>query len=213
MIDAVAQAVLVVVFAAVPGMMAFAGVRFMAARMPEAIIGGTLLVLFAGVLPLAFAYAWPAGVAGAAIGSMVAAVRYGRRVDWPRRILPLAAVLIVIVEPALVLNVSQVREDETYSRCAADKAVAVVEQSRIEGKGYPQDIHEIALADGAYGDKPCYVSNGVNWLYRIDASGRYTLGYWVDWRVTRNVCLHTAGKQGWSCGFEAWGPFRPGEID
>ena len=209
----VVDLIFIVLYLGIPGAMAFSGVRLMAARSPLAIGAGVLVLIFAGLIPIEFAYAWSIGTAGAVIGGTAAALRYGRRVRWPRRVLWAAAVVLLIAEPVVVLTASSIQADETYSRCAADKAVGVVEKSRADGHGYPPTMHDVAMADGEYGDTPCYVSNGVNWLYRVSVPGDYTLGYWVDWHVTRHVCLHAARTQGWTCGFELWGPFRPGEVD
>jgi hypothetical protein len=48
-------------------------------------------------------------------------------------------------------------------------------------------------------------------MYRHAATA-YTFGYWTDWVLTRDVCLHSGGQPGWTCGFNSWGPFKP-EVD
>ena len=206
--------VLILIYAAIPGAVAYAGVVLMVRGTLLGAVGGALLVVLGGYIALLTANAYPIGIAGAAIGACYATVRYRRTAGWsPRLLFAAAAVVVLVAEPVLLINVAEVQANETYDRCAAEMAVAVVERSRAQGRGYPPDMHEISLADGEYGVGPCYVSNGVNWLYRVAAPGTYTLGYWVDWRVTRHVCLHTARTQGWTCGFETWGPFQPGEVD
>lgn len=197
----------VLLLAAVPGVLAFAGATLLTRRTPVGVLAGTALLLVAGLVPLWLAYAYAYGIAGAVAGAVAAALR-GRRA-WT---LAATAILVVLAEPLLIINVAQVRADEAYSRCAADRAVAAVESSRQQGRGYPANMNEIADGDGEYGD-PCYVNSSVNWLYRVSVPGSYTLGYWVDWRVARHVCLHASGTQGWACGFESWGPFKPGEVD
>jgi hypothetical protein len=201
-----------VVVASILGGLAFAGVTLLVRRTPFSVPAGAALILIAGFVPLLLAFVYPFGIAAAVAGAGVAAVRSRRRLAWAGWILVAAAVVVLVGEPALLINASEVQAEETYSRCAADKAVAAIEKSRAEGRGYPADMREVAQFDGEYGDN-CYVSNGVNWLYRVSAPGTYTVGYWVDWRATRHVCLHTARSQGWTCGFETWGPFKPGEVD
>ena len=198
--------------AAVPGALAFAGVVLLGRRRPATIVVGVVLVAGAGFVPFLFAYGWPVAAAGAVLGALVAAIWSGRRIGWPHRAVLAGAVILVAAEPVLTFNGWEIYSAETYDRCAADKAVASIEQSRAGGRGYPADMGAVAQGDGEYGDT-CYVSNGVNWLYRVAAPGTYTVGYWVDWRLARRVCLHTASSAGWSCGFEMWGPFRPGEVD
>ena len=202
----------VIAVAAIPGALAFAGVVLLARRNRAATAAGIVIVVAAGFVPFLFAYGWAVAAAGGAAGACAAAVWSGRPVGWTHRAVLAAAVVVVAAEPVLTFNGWEIYSNETYDRCAAEKAVAAIELSRASGRGYPADMGEIALADGEYGDA-CYVSRGVNWLYRVAAPGTYTIGYWVDWRFARRVCLHTARSSGWSCGFEAWGPFRTGEVD
>ena len=201
------------ILAAIPGVLAFTAVTLLITRTWAGVVAGAALLLVAGLVPLLLAYGYVFGIAAAAVGAAAAVARSRHAMTTPGWALATAAVLVLVAEPLVVSYVSQVRADESYSRCAADRALAVVESARTGGGGYPADMHEIALADGGYGVGRCYVSNGVNWLYRVSAHGSYTLGYWVDWRVTRHVCLHAARTQGWTCGFETWGPFKPGEVD
>ena len=205
--------IVLIILMAIPAVLAFAGVALLLWRKPAAMAGGAALILVAGFIPLLLAYVVWLGVVGAVIGAIAAAARQWRRMAGASLAMAVAAVLVVGAEPVLVLNVRQVQIDESYGRCAGDKAIAAIQKSVAQGRGYPVDMAEVARFDGEYGDPDCYVSNDVNWLYRVAAPGTYTLGYWVDWRVTRRVCLHTAHSQGWSCGFEAWGPFKPGEVD
>lgn len=210
----------ILVLLVIPGGAAFAAVYLMARSTARGIAGGLLLALIAGLIPLFLAYAFSIGILGSALGVSAGAFAYGRGLTWQHRTWLGVAMVIVIAEPVVALNAWQVRSEETYSRCAADEAVSAIELSRREGRGYPPDMIEVAAADGHYGDTPCYVSKGVNWLYRTTNPGDYaigyagyTLGYWVDWRVTRRVCLYSSASRIWSCGFETWGPFRPGETD
>ena len=207
------DAIFLVIFLGLPGVLAALGVTLLARKTLAAVAAGLALLVPAALLPLAFGYAIALGVGGAVLGGTAAALWQGRRLGLLYRTYLAIAVLSMVVVPAGLLNASQIQADESFDRCDADKAVAVVEQSQATGHGYPADLHAIATQDGSYGDEPCYVSNGVNWLYKVGVPGTYTLGYWVDWRVTRHVCLHTARTPGWSCGFESWGPFRPGEVD
>lgn len=197
---------------AVPGALAFAGVVILTCRKRATTAAGIIIVVGAGFVPFLFAYGWAIAAAGAALGACAAAIWRGWRAGWTHRAVLAGAVVLVAAEPGLTFNGWGIYSNETYDRCAAQKAVAAIERYRASGRGYPADMGEIALADGEYGDS-CFVSRGVNWLYRVAAPGTYTVGYWVDWRLARRVCLHTARSSGWSCGFEAWGPFRPGEVD
>lgn len=210
--DFLLNSVVVLGLFVLPGALAAAAVALLSRRTRSAVAGGLVLLAAAALLPLTFVYAIAVGVAGGLLGGSMAAVWVGRRLSWPHRSLTAFAVLALVAVPVLVTVAFQIKEDESYDRCAAEKAVVVVEQNRAAGRGYPDNMREIAMQDGEYGD-PCYVSNGVNWLYRVGTPGTYTLGYWVDWHVARRVCLHTAGTQGWSCAFERWGLFRPGEVD
>ncbi len=212
--------VTILILLAIPGGVAFTAVYMLARPTRLSIAGGVGLALIAGFIPFYLAYAFLLGILGAAIGVVLGAFVFGRRLAWQHRIWFAAAFAIVIAEPVTVLNAWQVQTDEAYSRCAANEAVAGIEKSRRDGRGYPTDMYDVAAADGSYGDTPCYVSNGVNWLYRTTnpnnyaiGYANYTIGYWVDWRVIRRVCLYRSTSPGWTCGFEMWGPFRPGEID
>jgi hypothetical protein len=207
------DAIFLAIFLGLPGVLAAGGVTLLARKTLPAVAGGLALLVPAALLPLAFGYAIVLGVAAAVLGGTAAALWQGRRLGLLHRTYLALAVLSMIVVPAGLINASEIQAHESFDRCAADKAVAIVEQSQATGQGYPADLHAIAMDDGNYGDRPCYLSNGVNWLYKVGGQGTYTLGYWVDWRVTRRVCLHAARTQGWSCGFEMWGPFRPGEVD
>lgn len=205
--------ILLLVTLAIPATIAFAGVTLVLRRTPRTVLGGGALILVAGFIPLLLAYSFAPGIAATVVGAAVAAARNWSGMAARGWVLAAAAVVVLIAEPVLVLNVTQVQEDERYSRCAGDMAIAAVAKSVAQGEGYPADMGEVANFDGEYGVGDCYVSNDVNWLYRVSIPGTYTLGYWVDWRVTRHVCLHKAGTQGWTCGFEMWGPFKPGERD
>jgi hypothetical protein len=211
-VDYLVNAVLVVLLAVGPAALAAGGVVLIARRSIVAIGGGLVLLAVAALVPLLFAYAIAIGIAGAVVGGTAAAIWQGRRIGWVHRTFVAASVVALVAVPMLVIEANRIQGAESYDRCAGDKAIAAIEQSRAAGKGYPSDMHEVALQDGEYGDS-CYVSNGVNWLYRVGVPGTYTLGYWVDWRLARHVCRHVAGTRGWSCGFESWGPFRPGETD
>lgn len=205
----VLAAILLVGLTAIPGAL---GIRLLAGSQPLTAVLGAALLIVAGVLPLLLAFGFAPAVFGLVLGGAAVALWRGRSSTWPKRAVLAVAVAWLAIEPLLLLTAFQIRSDETYSRCAADKAVAVVEASRSGGHGYPASIHDISEQDGSYGEGSCYVSNGVNWLYRVN-NGSYALGYWVDWRVTRRVCIHHSGASGWTCGFEVWGPFRPGETD
>ncbi|HET9782113.1 MAG TPA: hypothetical protein VFR33_10070 [Candidatus Dormibacteraeota bacterium] len=205
--------IFLLVLLAIPGLLAFAGTTLVLRRTLLNVLGGAALLLVAGFVPLLLAYTYALGIAAAVVGAIAAALRGRRRIAPSGWALSGAAIALLVAEPVLIINVSQVQADETYSRCAGDKAVAAIAKFRQQGEGYPADMHDIAMADGEYGVGACYVSPGVNWLYRVDIPGAYTLGYWVNWRVTRHVCLYSSRTPGWRCGFEAWGPFKPGEVD
>jgi len=211
--DLLVDAVFIVIFLGAPGALAAIGIVLLSRRVLPAVVGGLVLLVVAAVLPLAFAYVYPLGIAGAVVGGSAATVWKGKPLGWRHRAVLAGALVFLLAAPLALIEAGRVQADETFDRCAADKAVAIVEQSRAAGKGYPADMHEISLADDSFAVGPCYVSNGVNWLYRVGVPGTYTLGYWVDWPLTRRVCLHEARTQGWSCGFEQWGPFRRGEVD
>lgn len=198
---------------AIPAVLAFAGTTLLLTRSALGIVGGLALILVAGFVPLLLAYTIVLGVAAAVVGAVAAVVRTWRRMAPAGWVLAAGAVLVLIAEPLLVFNVSLVQADESYSRCAGDAAIAAIQKSVAQGRGYPADMGGVAQFDGEYGVGACYVSPGVNWLYRVSIPGTYTLGYWVDWRVTRHVCLFSSRTRAWSCGFEAWGPFKPGEVD
>jgi len=206
------NAITLVLLAAGPGALAAGGVILITRRSILAIGAGLVLLIAAALLPLLFAYAFLIGIAGAVVGGTAAAIWRGGRIGWVHRTLLAVSIVALVAVPLLAIEANRIQGAESYDRCAGDKAIAVIERSRASGAGYPSDMHEVALQDGEYGD-PCYVSNGVHWLYKLGVPGTYTLGYWVDWRVARHVCLHVAGTRGWSCGFENWGPFRPGETD
>lgn len=176
---------------------------------------GFFLVIAAGALPLGLAYGFGAGLLGLVLGGGAVAVWRGRSSSWPKRGLLAVAAVWLVVEPLLLLNAFQIRAEETFSRCASEKAVVLVEASRRRGEGYPASVADIAAQDDSFGRGGCSVGNGVNWLYRVNIGGSYFIGYWVDWHVTRRVCIERVGDgaTGWSCGFEDWGPFRPGETD
>lgn len=192
-----------------PALLAPIGLVLLARRTRSVVLLGLALLATSALLPLAFGYAISLGIAGAVLGGSAAAAWEGLRLGRLHRTLLTAAVLGLIAVPVLVIEAYQIQVDETYDRCAAEKALAIVDQSQIAGHA---NITDIAMQDGQYGDRPCYVSNGVNWLYSVGEPAAYTLGYWVDWRVTRRVCLHAARTQGWSCGFERWGPSSQGIL-
>ena len=199
------------VILAIPAAIAFAGTTLLLRRTRFAMLGGVALLLVAGLVPLLLAYAYWLGVIAAGVGPLAAAAWHWRRLATPGWALAAAALVVVVGEQLLIFTVLTVQADERFSRCAGDMAIAAVAKSVAQGRGYPENMPEVAAFDGEYGE--CYVTNNVNWLYRVSAPGTYTLGYWVDWHVTRHVCLHKAQTQGWTCGFEMWGPFKPGEVD
>ncbi|HXJ48553.1 MAG TPA: hypothetical protein VNF91_05225 [Candidatus Acidoferrum sp.] len=199
---------------AVPAILAALAISLLVRDTVLTRLGGLLLLATAALVPLLFAYAWPLGIAGAVLGGAAAALRSGRGLGTLHRVLLIVAVLSLVGLPAGILEASRIQIDETFDRCAGDRAVAAIEHSRAAGRGYPANVGEIALEDGgSIYSGSCYIGSGTNWLYRVTKPGTYTVGYWVDWSVIKHVCLHSAGSQGWSCGFERWGPFRPGEMD
>ncbi|HET7338467.1 MAG TPA: hypothetical protein VFK22_02870 [Candidatus Dormibacteraeota bacterium] len=201
------------VILAIPAVLAFAGTTLLLRRSALGMLGGAALILVTGFFPLLLAYSFLLGIAAVVVGAVAAIVREWRGMPPAGWALAAAAFAVVVAEPLLVFNISLVQADETYSRCAADMAVTAIQRSVAQGRGYPADMREVAQFDGEYGVGACYVSPGVNWLYRVSIPGTYTLGYWVDWRVTRHVCLFNSRTRAWSCGFETWGPFKPGEVD
>lgn len=203
---------LLIVLAALP---AFVALALLGRRNAFSTGIGVALVVAAGLIPLALAYgfAFGLGLIGVVLGGAGAAIWRGRAASRRMRLGLAGAVLWLALEPVLVLNVWQVQADESYDRCAADRAIAIADASAASGQGYPASIHDISVQDSGYGRGTCYVSGGVNWLYRVESRQEYTLGYWVDWRVVRHVCLHRNRTGGWSCGLETWEPFRPGETD
>ncbi len=118
-------------------------------------------------------------------------------------------IAFVLVEPGASVFLSDVQTAEGIGRCQGDVAVRTMEADRAQDGHYPPDIHTVAVDSERYGSPSCPLYNQINWLYRAGPND-YTLGYWVDWRVGKDVCLHSSGEKGWSCGLNRWGPFSPG---
>jgi hypothetical protein len=204
------DAFVVVLLIGGPALLAYAALSMLARRSALSVIGGVVLLGVAALFPLYFGYAGALGIAGAVLGSIAGAIRARRGTGWLHRVLLALAILSLLVVPLAVFEASTIQSEEDFNRCAANKAVAIIDQHRAGG--YPADMHEISMFDDSFGSG-CYVGNGTNWLYRVSKPDTYTVGYWVDWPFVRHVCLHTAGTQGWSCGFEQWQQFSPGERD
>lgn len=195
-----------------PAFLAFAGTTLLLRRKPLFVLGGAAFVLVAGLWPLLLGYGFVLRIVSEVVGAAAAAAIWWRRLATPGWVLAAVALVVLVGEPVLALNVWQVQNAESYDRCAGNMAVASIQKSVAQGRGYPADMYDVAAGDGEYGVGPCYVGNGTNWLYRV-AAPNYTIGYWDDWHVTRHVCLYTSRSNGWTCGFEMWGPFKPGEVD
>ena len=201
-----------VAYLAVPGGLAAAGILFLARRGVVGMVAGTALLVAAAAFTFLLAYGFLVGVAAAGAGAAAAALVTGLGAGWTVRARVAVAAILVVLAPLAVTEGARVQADESFSRCAAGKALAAIQKSVTAGEGYPADMGEISSIDHGYGSG-CYVSSGVNWLYRVYPPGSFTLGYWVDWRVSRRVCLYSSRTRSWSCGFESWGLFRPGEVD
>jgi hypothetical protein len=193
-----------------PALLAYAALSMLARHSALPVIAGLVLLGVAALFPLYFGYAGALGIAGGVLGGIAGAVRARRGTGWPHRALLALAILSLLAVPVAIFEASRIQSDEDFDRCAANKAVEIIDQHRAAG--YPADMHEISMLDDSFGSG-CYVGNGTNWLYRVSPPGTYTVGYWVDWPFARHVCLHTAKTQGWTCGFEQWQQFTPGERD
>jgi len=176
-------------------------------------IGLGLLLLFACViLPWFLGYGWFLGSLAAVLGAVVAFVQLFGKVAWLARVGLVAAIAFLPIEPAAFLFLDNMQTAERIDRCEGEVAVRTIDADRAQEGHYPPDIHTVAVDSGRDESPSCPLYNGVNWLYRPGRTG-YTVGYWNDWLVGKHVCLHTSGQQGWSCGLNQWGPFRPGETD
>ena len=192
-------------------MLGFAGwgaLRLLAQRAPTKIGLGLLLLLACIILPFFLYYGWFYGTLAAAIGVAVAAVQLFGKVGWLGRVGFVAPVAFVLVEPAASVVFSDVQAAESLARCQGEVAIKTIKGDRARDGHYPPDIHTVAVDSDRYESPSCPLYNNVNWLYRAGQSD-YTLGYWVDWRVGKHVCLHAASREGWSCGVNRWGPFSP----
>src|SRR2546429_28369 len=97
-------------------------------------------------------------------------------------------------------------------RCEGEVAIRTIEADHARDGHYPPDIHTMAVDSDRYESPSCPIYQNVDWLYRSGSQG-YTVGYWNDWLLLgKHICLHTSGHQGWNCGLNQWGPFRPGET-
>ena len=152
-----------------------------------------LLFLFACViLPFFLGYGWAYGTLAAVLGAVVAGVQLFGKVGWLARVGLVVVIAFIAIEPAAWLWVDNL-------------------QTARDGH-YPPDIHTVAVDSDRYESPSCPIYQNVDWLYRSGSQG-YTVGYWNDWLLLgKHICLHTSGHQGWNCGLNQWGPFRPGET-
>jgi hypothetical protein len=114
--------------------------------------------------------------------------------------------------PLTWLELGNISAYERIDRCQGNVAIATIDGDRAQNGYYPRTVHDFAVDSDSYDDQNCPLLQGVNWLYRASPRG-YTVGYWVSWLVASDVCLHSSGQQGWTCGLNQWGPFKPGETD
>jgi hypothetical protein len=169
---------------------------------------GLLLLLACIVLPFFLSYGWFYGSLAAAIGAVVAAVQLFGRVGWVARVGFVVAIAFVLIEPAASVFYDDRQTAERFGRCEGDVAIRTIRADLARDGHYPPDIHTVAVDSAPYESPSCPIYQNVNWLYHAGQTD-YTLGYWVDWRVGKHVCLHSSGQKGWSCGLNRWGPFSP----
>jgi hypothetical protein len=183
------------------------------ARGSLAAIGLGLLLLFACViLPFFLGYGWAYGTLAAVLGAVLAFVQRVGKVGWLARAGLVVAIAFISIGPAAWLFADNLQTAERIGRCWGEVAIRTIEADRAGEGRYPPDLHTVAVDSGPYESPSCPIYQGVNWLYHAGRTD-YTFGYWNDWLLGKQVCLHTAGQQGWSCGLNQWGPFRPGETD
>jgi len=200
------------VLLAVTGLVGWGAVRLLA-RGSLAMIGlGLLLLLACVILPFFLGYGWSLGTLAAVLGAVVAFVQRFGKVGWMTRAGLVVAIAFISIGPAAWLFADNLQTAERIGRCWGEVASRTIEADRAAEGHYPPDLHTVAVDSGPYESPSCPIYQGVNWLYQAGRT-EYTLGYWNDWLLGKQVCLHTSGQQGWSCRLNQWGPFRPGETD
>jgi hypothetical protein len=172
-----------------------------------------LLLLFACViLPFFLGYGWFLGTLAAVLGAVVAFVQLFGKVGSMARAGLVVAIAFISIGPAAWLFADNLQTAERIGRCQGDVAIRTIDADRARYGHYPPDIHTMAVDSSSYESSACPIYQNVNWLYQAGRTD-YTVGYWNDWLLGKQVCLHTSGQPGWSCGLNQWGPFRPGETD
>lgn len=173
---------------------------------------GALFLLVAVTAPLLLTYGWLDGVVIATLGALVAAIqRFGHAPVLGRLVL-IVTVGFIGIGPLTWLEVGNVTASERIARCQGNVAIQTIEGDRAQTGSYPPTVHDFAVDSNAYEDQNCPILQNVNWLYRESPRG-YAVGYWVSWLFANDVCLHSSGLRGWTCGLNQWGPFRVGETD
>ena len=172
-----------------------------------------LLFLFACViLPFFLGYGWAYGTLAAVLGAVVAGVQLFGKVGWLARVGLVVVIAFIAIEPAAWFWVDNLQTAERIGRCEGEVAIRTIEADHARDGHYPPDIHTVAVDSDRYESPSCPIYQNVDWLYRSGSQG-YTVGYWNDWLLLgKHICLHTSGHQGWNCGLNQWGPFRPGET-
>jgi hypothetical protein len=211
-VESVAAWILFLVILLAYGWLGWFTIRCLAARSKARMAAGVALILASIYAPFLLAYSWVIGVFPIVVGSLLAAIQQFKQARWVKRIgLSVAIVLLAVGAQPLIL-VSDASASEGVSRCQGDVAVRTIDGFRAHNGAYPPTVHDFAVLSEDYEDPNCPIYQNVNWLYRQSATG-YTVGYWTDWYVVKNVCLHRSGHNGWSCGLNQWGPFAAGETD
>ena len=190
------------------GLLGWLAIRCLLQSSPHVVAAGVLLLVIAVVAPLFLAYGWVYGVAAAVIGGMASAVRGIKQAGWIKRLVVVAAVLFMGIEPVGSLWLANGQADERISRCQGDVVIRTLQRGVAPSGPYPVTLHDIAIASEDNGDQNCPLYQGAKVLYLATPTG-YTVGYWADWWFVKDVCLQSSGQHGWTCGLNRWGPFQP----
>ena len=195
-----------IVLLALLGFAGWGALRLLAQHSLTRIGLGLLLLLACVVVPFFLYYGWFYGTLAAVLGMAVAAVQLFGKVRRLARVGFVVAIAFVLIEPGASVFLDDRQTAERLARCQGDVAIRTIKADLARDGHYPPDIHTMAVDSGPYENPSCPIYQNVNWLYRAGPTD-YTLGYWVDWRVGKHVCLHASSQRGWSCGLNRWGPF------
>src|SRR5579864_67428 len=189
-------------------------VRCLAGRSGARLAVGGLLMLTSLYAPFLLAYSWVFGVVPIVIGGTIAAVQHFKGASGLRRAGLVLAIVVLSLGGQLLIAGSDASSSEQISRCQGQVAIRAIADYRAQFGVYPPTVHDFAIESesASIENQNCPLYNNVNWLYRPSA-GRYVVGYWTQWLLVRNVCMHESTNPGWTCGLERWGPFKPGEKD